>query len=234
MIELKDVTKKYVNGEVVTPVLHGVTLDIEEGEFVALMGPSGSGKSTIMHILGFLDRLTSGSYRFKGKDVSELGDNELAYLRRDEVGFVFQFFNLISNTTVLENTMLPMLYAEVPRPERIARAKKALENVGLGHRTEHIANQISGGERQRVAIARALVNNPSIIFADEPTGNLDTQSGLEILQIFQNLNEAGHTVIMVTHEQEAAEFAKRIVRVRDGNIVSDEAVSRRRTHKFAK
>ncbi|MFH1631863.1 MAG: ABC transporter ATP-binding protein [bacterium] len=234
LIELKDLSKKFVNGEVVTPVLHGVTLNIEEGEFVALMGPSGSGKSTLMHILGFLDRLTAGSYMFKGKDVSTLADDELALLRRDEAGFVFQFFNLLANASVIENVMLPMMYSEIARGQRRRKGLEALNEVGLEHRIDHKASQVSGGERQRVAIARALVNNPSVIFADEPTGNLDTKSGLEILKIFQRLNNEGHTIIMVTHEQEAAEFARRIIRIRDGDIISDEKVGKRRTSNFTK
>ena len=183
-IEVRNVTRSYVDGEVTTKVLRGVTVSIDEGEFVAIMGPSGSGKSTLMHIMGFLDRLSTGQYLFKGKRVDRFSDRQLAFMRRKEAGFVFQFFNLLSRSTVLENVMLPMLYAGVPSEERKRRAVKVLTDVGLEHRLDYPANRISGGERQRVAIARALVNNPTVLFADEPTGNLDTKSGLEVLKIF--------------------------------------------------
>ncbi|HBR80182.1 TPA: macrolide ABC transporter ATP-binding protein [Candidatus Uhrbacteria bacterium] len=228
MIELHNVGKNYENDGVVTPALAGVTLNIEEGEFVALMGPSGSGKSTLMHILGFLDHLTEGEYRFKGEDVSNLEKDALAMHRRKDVGFVFQFFNLLAKSSVLENVMLPLIYAEVPKAERIKLATKALESVGLGHRLKHLSNQLSGGERQRVAIARAIVHNPAVIFADEPTGNLDTKSGEAILKIFHDLHKAGHTIIMVTHELEAAENAERIVKIRDGKVISDTKNHQRR------
>lgn len=221
IISMKDVTKVFVNGEVVTPALSGVTFHIHEGEFVALMGPSGSGKSTLMHIMGFLDHLTEGEYLYRGKDVANLDDDELALMRRDQVGFVFQFFNLLPNSSVMENIILPMIYAQVPMSKREAKAKKAIKQVGLEHRLHHLSNQLSGGERQRVAMARAIVNEPSVIYADEPTGNLDTKSGEMVLKVLQDLNKAGHTIVMVTHEEEAAQYAKRIIKMRDGVIVSD-------------
>lgn len=234
LIELKNVSKVYENGGVVTKALTGVDLKIEKGEFVALMGPSGSGKSTLMHILGFLDRLSSGEYFFEDKDVSKFDDDKLAHFRRDQVGFIFQFFNLLADCTVLENVALPLIYAEVAHSERIRRAKEAIEAVGLTPRTDYLANRLSGGERQRVAIARAIVNEPTVIFADEPTGNLDTKTGIMILKFLQDLNKEGHTVIMVTHEQEAAEFSGRIVRLRDGQIISDEKNGHVRREDFSK
>ncbi len=234
IIQIQEVTKEYKTGEILTTVLRGVPLEIKQGEFVAIMGQSGSGKSTLMHILGFLDHLTGGTYRFRNKDVSKLTGDELSTMRRTEVGFIFQAFNLLPNSTVISNVMLPMLYANVPAKERRARAEKALKSVGLSHRLDHKSNQLSGGEKQRVAIARALVNEPAVLFADEPTGNLDTKSGEEVLQIFRKLHEEGRTIIMVTHELEAAEFAERIVRVRDGRIVSDDRTHTRRTAGYAK
>lgn len=234
IIDLKNVHKKYVTGEVVTQVLHGISLSIKEGEFVALMGASGSGKSTLMHIIGFLDHLTKGEYTFKGKDIVGLTDDDLALLRRTEVGFVFQFFNLLAKSTVVENVMLPMLYQQVPRAKRRELAVSALKDVGLGHRVEYLSNQISGGERQRVAIARALVGSPSVILADEPTGNLDSKSGEEVLKLFRELHKQGHTILMVTHEREAAEFAERIVMLKDGQIISDKKIKNRRKASFAK
>jgi putative ABC transport system ATP-binding protein len=221
MIELRGVGKQYINDGVVTPALSGVTLNIEKGEFVALMGPSGSGKSTLMHILGFLDHLTEGEYLFRGEDVSRLSADELAAHRRREVGFVFQFFNLLAKSTVLDNVALPLIYSRVVKNERERRAKEALEAVGLGHRLAHLSNQLSGGERQRVAIARAIVHNPTVVFADEPTGNLDTKAGEAVLQIFHDLHKKGHTIVMVTHEQAAAEKAERVIKIRDGRVVID-------------
>ncbi|MFH1404583.1 MAG: ABC transporter ATP-binding protein [Patescibacteria group bacterium] len=223
LIQLRDIRKKFVNDEVVTSVLHGISLDINQGEFVAIMGPSGSGKSTLMHIMSFLDRITSGDYKFEGKDADSFSDDELAKLRLEEVGFVFQFFYLLQNATVLSNVMLPLVYAGVSNSERKKAATQALKNVKLEHRLNHLSNQLSGGEKQRVAIARAIVNNPAVIFADEPTGNLDTKSGTEVLEILSNLNKQGHTIIMVTHEQEAAEYAKRVIKIRDGKIEGDSA-----------
>lgn len=234
IIELRKVNKRYVTGDVVTHVLHDISLSIHEGEFVALMGPSGSGKSTLMHIIGFLDRLTKGKYLFAGKDVSRDSDDELAYLRRSEVGFVFQFFNLLAKSTVIDNVMLPMIYQRVPHGERKERAIDALKAVGLAHRVEYFSNQISGGERQRVAIARALVGEPRIILADEPTGNLDSKSGEEVLKLFRELHKQGHTIVMVTHESEAAAFAQRIIRLKDGAVVSDKKNARQRKRAFTK
>jgi putative ABC transport system ATP-binding protein len=227
LIEIKNLMKNYENEGVVTSVLHGINFSIDKGEFVAIMGPSGSGKSTLMHILGFLDKLTSGSYIFGGKDVSALTDDELAKMRSQEVGFIFQAFNLLPRTTVMENVMLPLTYIKMEKSERLAKAKEALVSVGLGHRLEFFSNQLSGGEKQRVAIARSLVNNPSVIFADEPTGNLDSKSGLQVMRILQNLNEQGHTIILVTHEKYTADHAKRILRVKDGLIVEDVPVLNR-------
>lgn len=227
LIELKNVSKDYQNEEVITPVLHDLNFDIKKGEFVAIMGPSGSGKSTLMHILGFLDKITKGTFLFDGKDVSELSDDELAVMRGKSIGFVFQAFHLLPRTTVLENVMLPLIYSQVPVQERISRAKAALDSVGLSHRLEFSPSQLSGGEKQRVAIARALVNNPSVIFADEPTGNLDSKSGLQVMKILQNLNDQGHTIILVTHEKYTADHAKRILRIKDGEIFSDELVVNR-------
>ena len=234
-IALNDIQKEYRNGDVTTTVLRGVTFAIAAGEFVALMGPSGSGKSTLMHLLGFLDRPTSGTYFFKGTDTTHLTDTELAHMRSQEVGFIFQAFHLLPKSTVLENVMLPMLYAGIPVSERKGRAERALESVGLSHRLSHLPNQLSGGERQRTAIARSLVNEPHVIFADEPTGNLDTKSGEAVLSILQELHEKKHvTIIMVTHELEAAQHAERIIRVRDGLIVGDEQVIDRRRGEYHK
>ncbi len=210
-----------------TKVLRGVSFVVEKGEFVSIMGPSGSGKSTLMHILGLLDRLSSGSYFFAGQDVSSMNDNELASFRNEKIGFVFQSFNLLSRTSVLDNVILPLSYSN-NRKNMTERAKKVLVEVGLGHRLNYYTNQISGGEKQRVAIARALVNEPSIILADEPTGNLDSKSGIQIMQILQRLNDAGNTIILVTHETYTAEHAKRIIQIRDGLIVGDEKVKDRR------
>ena len=182
LIEVKDLKKQYENEEVITKILHGVTFDIDKGEFVSIMGPSGSGKSTLMHILGFLDTLSEGSFFFEGQDVSKLSDDQLAIMRSKKIGFVFQAFNLLNRSTTLENVMLPLLYTDVSKKERVARATELLEQVGLGHRLQYSPNKLSGGEKQRVAIARALVNNPEVIFADEPTGNLDSKSGLQVMK----------------------------------------------------
>ncbi len=227
LIEIKNLTKEYVNEEVKTPVLKGVSFTIEKGEFVSIMGPSGSGKSTLMHILGFLDTLSTGSYVFGGRDVSKIDDDTLAEMRSKKVGFVFQAFNLLPRSSALENVMLPLLYGGVSSAQRHEKAKTLLESVGLGHRLEFSPNKLSGGEKQRVAIARALVNEPDIIFADEPTGNLDSKSGLQVMKILQSLNDDGHTIILVTHERSTAEHAKRILQIKDGLIVKDEIVAQR-------
>lgn len=219
MIKLKNVSKEFENGETVTSVLQDVNFTIDKGEFVSIMGPSGSGKSTLMHILGFLDTLSSGQYLFFDKDVSKLSEDELAILRNKSVGFVFQNFNLLPKTTVWENVRLPLLYTE--KKSDYAIVDQMIKNVGLEHRRNYFSNQLSGGEKQRVAIARALVNSPDIIFADEPTGNLDSKSGLQVMSILQNLNKEGKTIILVTHETYTAEHAKRIIKIKDGRIIED-------------
>lgn len=210
-----------------TPALKGVSFNVLKGEFVAIMGPSGSGKSTLMHIIGLLDRPTGGKHVFEGINVNSLTDKELAELRNKKIGFIFQSFNLLPRTTVLENVKLPLIYSK-KNYDHNQRAKEVLESVGLSHRLEHYTNQISGGEKQRVAIARALVNEPSVIFADEPTGNLDSKTGTQIAQILQRLNDDGNTIILVTHEIEIAECSKRIINLKDGLIVSDEPVKKRK------
>ena len=221
-IVIQDIVKTYQMGDSIVRALAGVNLTVEEGEFTAIMGPSGSGKSTLMNILGCLDRPTSGSYKLDGAEVATLGDDELAVTRNKKIGFVFQNFNLLSRMSALNNVALPMVYAGIPNKERQVRARKGLEMVGLGSRVHHKPNELSGGQRQRVAIARALVNEPSIILADEPTGNLDSKSGDEIMEIFCELNQQGKTVILVTHEPEIAAYTRRTVTFRDGLIVSDE------------
>ncbi len=223
MLKVKGLTKEYLNDEVVTPVLHGLDLAIEQGEFVALMGPSGSGKSTLMHILGFLDVASAGEYVFDGRDVSALSENERAIIRRQKLGFVFQAFHLLPRLTAAENIALPLIYDGVDPAERQLRARQALARVGLSDREDFLPSQLSGGQKQRVAIARALVNNPTTIFADEPTGNLDSVSSEQVLKLLRSLNDEGRTIVMVTHEMEAAAYAKRIVRLKDGRITSEPA-----------
>jgi putative ABC transport system ATP-binding protein len=227
MIECRNITKIYTGEAGETDALKGVSFVIKDGEFVAIMGPSGSGKSTLMHILGALDTPTSGEYLFEGKNVSEFSDDELADIRKNKIGFVFQSFNLLPRATVLRNVMLPLTYVDTPKEEREAQAKTALKNVGLNEsHFYHLSNQISGGEMQRVAIARALVNNPSLILADEPTGNLDTKTGEIVLDTFQKLNkEQNHTIVLITHEHDVAQHANRIIHIRDGAIVGDEKIS---------
>lgn len=224
MIEVTDVVKKYVTGDINFTALKNINLKIQKGEFTAIMGPSGSGKSTFMNILGCLDRMNGGKYILNGTDVSKLTDKELAHIRNKEIGFVFQAFNLLPRMNILENVELPMVYAGVPMKERRERALSALEKVGLGDRVRHKPNEISGGQKQRVAIARAIVNSPHVIMADEPTGNLDTKSSIDIMKIFQDLNNEGVTIVMVTHEPDIAAYTKRVVRFRDGEIISDEEV----------
>jgi len=231
LIAVKDLCKTYESEEVKTTALHGVSFSVEKGEFVAIMGPSGSGKSTLMHILGLLERSSCGAYLLDGRDVAELSDDELAGLRNKRIGFVFQAFNLLPKTTVEENVELPLLYDDDPMERNGNRIAAALEAVGMTHRAKYFSNQLSGGEKQRVAIARALVNDPDIVFADEPTGNLDSKSGLQVMRILQRMNDAGRTIILVTHETSTAEHAKRIIRVVDGHIVSDDPVLDRKIAK---
>nr|WP_315527203.1 ABC transporter ATP-binding protein [Carnobacterium maltaromaticum] len=222
MIDLKDIVKIYRTGGEELVALKEISLHIAEGEFTSIMGPSGSGKSTMMNILGLLDRFDSGTYILNGQNVTGLSDNESAHVRNKEIGFVFQSFNLMPRMTILENVELPMVYAGIPAKERKERALKALDRVGLSDRVKHRPNEISGGQKQRVAIARAIVNTPAVLMADEPTGNLDSKTTLEIMRIFQELNAEGTTIVMVTHEPEVAAYTKRIVSFRDGEIQDDQ------------
>lgn len=222
LIELKHLGKEYVNDGVATPVLFDINLTIRKGEFVSIMGPSGSGKSTLMHILGFLDSHSSGEYLFQGEPTTTLNDADLARIRATRVSFVFQAFNLLPRTSVMQNVMLPLVYhPTIPASERESRTLRAIETVGLSERKNFLSSQLSGGQKQRVAIARALVTNPDVIFADEPTGNLDSASGVAVMQALQQLHADGHTIILVTHEKATAEHAERIIHIRDGNIESD-------------
>ena len=221
ILQLRDITRDFKLGAQTVHVLKGINLDIEKNQYLALMGPSGSGKSTLMNLLGCLDTPTLGSYKLNGTDVSSLNDNQLAEIRNKEIGFVFQTFNLLPRSTALENVALPLVYAGMGKQERLERASEVLAQVGLADRMDHRPNQLSGGQRQRVAIARALVNRPALILADEPTGNLDSKTSLEIMKLFDDIQAAGNTVIIVTHEEDIAQYAKRIIRLVDGNIYSD-------------
>ncbi|MGA2081980.1 MAG: ABC transporter ATP-binding protein [Holophaga sp.] len=222
LIRLSGITKHYLMGDMVVRALDGVSLDIPRGEYVAIMGPSGSGKSTLMNLIGCLDTPTSGSYHLNGKLASAMSDDELAGIRNEEIGFVFQTFNLLARTTALQNVELPLIYAGVHAKDRHRKALKALDSVGLAKRAGHMPNQLSGGQRQRVAIARALVNNPSILLADEPTGALDTKTSVEIMNLFEELFRAGNTIIVVTHEEDIARHAHRIIKLLDGQVIHDE------------
>ncbi len=221
ILQLRGITRDFKLGAQTVHVLKGIDLDISKNEYVALMGPSGSGKSTLMNLLGCLDTPTSGSYELNGTDVSSLNDNALAEIRNSEIGFVFQTFNLLPRSTALENVALPLVYAGLSKEERLSRAAEVLEQVGLADRMDHRPNQLSGGQRQRVAVARALVNKPALILADEPTGNLDSKTSIEIMKLFDDIQAAGNTVVLVTHEEDIAQHAKRVIRLVDGNIDSD-------------
>jgi putative ABC transport system ATP-binding protein len=221
IIQAKNLTKHYTVGSTIVRALDGLDIDIEKGSYIALMGPSGSGKSTLMNILGCLDTPSSGAYFLNNKDVSQVDDDSLAGIRNQEIGFIFQTFNLLPRYTALENVALPMIYAGIPKKERLARATEVLEKVGLGDRVTHKPNELSGGQRQRVAVARALVMKPSIIFADEPTGNLDSKTSEGIMQLFDEIHQDGNTLILVTHEEEVAARAQKIIRLRDGKLDSE-------------
>ncbi|MBI3485538.1 ABC transporter ATP-binding protein [Candidatus Daviesbacteria bacterium] len=232
MIQASHLRKVYQTGSVETVALDNVSFEINKGEFVAIMGPSGSGKSTLMHLLGALDTPSSGSYILDGEEVEKLSDDQLADIRNRKIGFIFQAFNLLPRRTALQNVALPMSYAGISKVERMERAKKYLEMVGLGDRLEHTSNQLSGGQQQRVAIARGLAMNPSLLLADEPTGNIASSQAEEIMQIFQDLNEEGHTIVMITHEPDIASHAKRIIHIKDGKIVEDERNGKQRNRRF--
>ena len=232
MIDIKDLKKEYLTEEEVpTRALRGVTLSIEKGEFVSIMGPSGSGKSTLLHILSFLDRPSGGSYKFQGKSIDEMTDLELARVRNKDMGFVFQSFNLLSRLTVYDNVEIPLLYSDILPNRRVALVEEAVKSVGLEEKLYTEAGKLSGGQKQRVAIARALVTDPNVIFADEPTGNLDSESGLQVMEILESLNDKGRTVVLVTHETQTAEFANRIIRIKDGVVESDKAIVANRNHR---
>jgi len=228
LISAKNLTKKYGEPPNETVALDNVSIEIQNGEFTAIIGPSGSGKSTLMHILGCLDKPTEGEYFFKGKEVSKLSDNSLAGIRNKQIGFVFQFFNLLPRTSALKNTELPLIYAGVNKEERHSKALKILSSLGLSERVNSTPGQLSGGEQQRVAIVRALITSPSIIFADEPTGNVDSKTSKEIMKIFQSLNKKGNTIVVITHDREVAGYASRIITIRDGKVESDKKIKRRK------
>lgn len=237
IIEAKNLAKAYYDGDVTTHALRGMSFTVDKGEFVAIMGPSGSGKSTLLHILGFLDEPTGGTYLFEGKNAEGYSTEDVAHIRNKKLGFIFQSFNLLPRTTVLDNVKLPLLYSDIKKGEHEKLSLAAIEAVGLSHRINHESSQLSGGEKQRVAIARALVNQPNIIFADEPTGNLDSKSGQKVMEIIQNLNEKdGHTIILITHEIYTAEHAQRVIKLIDGEIESDKKIphSHRANHYFRK
>jgi putative ABC transport system ATP-binding protein len=221
MIKLNSISKIYQTGEIEIKALNNISFEIQKGEFVTIMGPSGSGKSTLMHIIGALDKPTSGEYLLEGKNVETLNEDQLADIRNQKIGFVFQFYNLLPRTTALKNVVIPMMYGQVPKQRRAGLAKKYLKMVGLENRIDHTPSQLSGGQQQRVAIARALSMNPAIILADEPTGNIATKQATKIMEIFQALNQQGHTILMITHEEEIAQYAKRIIKIRDGKIARD-------------
>lgn len=230
LIEIDNVTKAYGDEGMLTPVLHGVSFSIAEGEFISIMGPSGSGKSTLLHILGLLDRPTSGTYFFSGENTALLSDETLAAIRNQQIGFVFQAFHLLARTTVLNNVILPLYYSSVSKKDYAAKAKIALEHVNLSHRLQHLPHQLSGGEKQRVAIARALVNDPKVLFADEPTGNLDSKTGKAVMDTLDTLHKQGKTIIVITHETSTASYANRIISISDGTIVDDRQSTKEHIH----
>ncbi len=234
MIEVNNLQKEYLEGDTSTLALRGVTFSIAKGEFVSIMGPSGSGKSTLLHILSFLDRPTGGTYKFQDKSIDEMTDKELAHVRNSDMGFVFQSFNLLSRLTVYDNVEIPLLYSDISPSRRKKLVEEAVNSVGLEEKLYTEAGRLSGGQKQRVAIARALVTDPNVIFADEPTGNLDSQSGLQVMEILESLNDKGRTVILVTHETQTAEFADRIIRIKDGIVESDKKITANRIHRDIK
>ncbi len=231
MIDVRDLKKEYIVEDTPTKALRGMTFSIKKGEFVSIMGPSGSGKSTLLHILSFLDRPTGGTYTFEGKSIDEMTDQELAHVRNEDMGFVFQSFNLLARLTVYDNVEIPLLYSKIPPHGRRALIEEAVRSVGLEEKLHTETSRLSGGQKQRVAIARALVTDPNVIFADEPTGNLDSESGLQVMEILESLNEKGRTVVLVTHETQTAEFANRIIKMKDGIIESDRQVVSSRHHR---